>query len=53
MFRACLNAAVLSIALASPAAAETVGEVGVDWMGNDNIVFAQQNADGTVTFIVL
>ena len=47
MFRACLNAAILSIALASPAAAETVGEVGVDWMGNDIIVDAVSDPEIT------
>ena len=47
MFRACLNAAILSIALASPAAAEQVGEVGVDWMGNDIIVDAVSDPEIT------
>ena len=47
MFRACLNAAILSIALASPAAAEKVGEVGVDWMGNDIIVDAVSDPEIT------
>lgn len=32
--------AALSLGFAAPAAAETVGEVGVDWMGNDIIVDA-------------
>ena len=47
MFRACLNAAILSIALTSPAAAEQVGEVGVDWMGNDIIVDAVSDPEIT------
>ena len=47
MFRACLNAAILSIALASPAVAEQVGEVGVDWMGNDIIVDAVSDPEIT------
>ena len=47
MFRACLNAAILSITLASPAAAEQVGEVGVDWMGNDIIVDAVSDPEIT------
>ena len=47
MFRACLNAAILSIALASPAVAEKVGEVGVDWMGNDIIVDAVSDPEIT------
>jgi CreA protein len=47
MFRACLNSAILSIALASPAAAEQVGEVGVDWMGNDIIVDAVSDPEIT------
>ena len=47
MFRACLKAAILSIALASPAAAEQVGEVGVDWMGNDIIVDAVSDPEIT------
>ena len=47
MFRACLNAAILSIALASPAAAEQVGEVGDDWMGNDIIVDAVSDPEIT------
>ena len=47
MFRACLNAAILSIALASPAAAEQVGEVGVDWMGNDIVVDAVSDPEIT------
>ena len=47
MFRACLNAAILSIALTSPAGAEQVGEVGVDWMGNDIIVDAVSDPEIT------
>ena len=47
MFRACLNAAILSNALASPAVAEQVGEVGVDWMGNDIIVDAVSDPEIT------
>ena len=47
MFRACLNAAILSIALTSPAAAEQVGEDGVDWMGNDIIVDAVSDPEIT------
>ena len=35
-----LSAAVALSALATPAAAEVVGEVGVDWVGNDIIVEA-------------
>ena len=33
-------AAALALALATPAAAEQVGEVGVDWVGNDIIIEA-------------
>ncbi|MFP5078203.1 CreA family protein [Rhizobium sp. YIM 134829] len=39
-FAACALAAALTTAGALPARAETVGEVGVDWMGNDILVDA-------------
>ncbi|MWB78904.1 CREA protein [Pseudooceanicola sp. 216_PA32_1] len=38
--RAALCAAALAAAVASPVAAEQVGEVGVDWIGNDIIIEA-------------
>lgn len=35
-----LRAAVLAVAMAGPAAAEVVGKVGVDWVGNDILIDA-------------
>jgi CreA protein len=41
--RALTLAAALGLAAAAPSAAEQVGEVGVDWVGNDIIVEAVQD----------
>lgn len=38
-----LRAAALAALFATPAAAETVGKVGVDWVGNDIVVEAVQD----------
>ncbi|MHC0054045.1 CreA family protein [Actibacterium sp. D379-3] len=40
MFRPLLTAAAATIALAAPALSESVGKVGVDWVGNDIIIEA-------------
>jgi CreA protein len=42
---ACFGIAALAIPLASPARAEQVGEIGVDWAGNDIIVEAIEDPD--------
>ena len=39
-FRSFVSALVLSVAACMPAGAEEVGEVGVDWMGNDIVIEA-------------
>ena len=43
--RAALCAAALAAAVASPVAAEQVGEVGVDWIGNDIIIEAANDPE--------
>lgn len=45
MRRACFGAAALAALMVSPARAEQVGEIGVDWAGNDIIVEAIEDPE--------